>query len=199
MSGALRARRCPREDASPCRVGALQGRKRKRGRTVLMLEEPCDLRRSVRRCQRSLQDGGGLASLGFIFRRLQNHEPALGAFLDEVVNQAKAIPFPHGQNLVFAVGIERSVGKFGGVEGVGFDRDFAARMPDPQFAAAVRRRQRHDQSAEHAGAFLGIPVRQKKAATVVDQQLVEFSGDHCVATTQARPHLRKDGLEVCRP
>ena len=119
--------------------------------------------------------------------------------LNEVVNQAKAIAFPHGQNLVFAVGIERDVGKLGGIEGVGIDRNFAARMTNPQRAAAIRRRERHDQRAEHPVGFLGVPVRQKEAATVVHKQLVELGGDDCVVTSQTCLHLRKDGLEVCRP
>ena len=44
--------------------------------------------------QKSLQDGRGFADLGFVFRRLQNPMPALRVFLNEVVNQANAIPFP---------------------------------------------------------------------------------------------------------
>ena len=58
--------------------------------------------------------------------------------MNEGVNQANAIAFPHRQSLVLAVGIKRNVGKLGGVGGVGIDCNFASRMTDPHLSAAIR-------------------------------------------------------------
>ena len=165
----------------------------------MVFEEPCDFRWSIRCSQKSIQDCSRFRDLRFVFRRFQNPTPGLRLLLNEVVNQANAIAFPHRLSLVLAVGIEGDVGKLGGVDGVGIDRNFPPRMTNPQCAAAIRRGECHDQRAEHPIGFLGVPVGQKEAATVVHKQLVEFGGDTCVFTSQPCLHFREDGLKVRRP
>ena len=113
-----------------------------------MLQEPCDLRRSIRCSQKSVQDPRDFQNLRFVLGRLQSLAPTLRALLNEVVNQANAGAFPDGQDLVFAVGVKRNVGKLGKLCGAGIDSDLTARMPDPQPPAAMQRRERHHQRAE---------------------------------------------------
>ena len=164
-----------------------------------MRQKPHDLRRRLRCSQRAFEDRGAFRNRGFVLRRLELPALALPGFLNEVVNQANAVAGPDRQRLVFAVGIERGVGKLGEFGGTRIYGDFAARMPNPQFAAAMRRRQRDDQSAEHPVGLLRVPMRQKETLPVVHQQLVKLGRHGHALAAQAGAHFRENGLEVRRP
>src|SRR5205823_13911478 len=177
------------------RVGAFQRGKRTACLTVLMFQKPCDLRRSIRCSEKFIKDRGGFRDLGFVLRSLESLASSLAALLNEVIHEANTIAVPDRQGLVFAVGIECRVRKLREIDGAGIHGDFTACMPNPQFAAAMRRRQRDHQRAEHPIRLLPIPMGKEKAVTVVHQQLVKLSRNGHALASQTGAHFRKDGLE----
>jgi hypothetical protein len=157
-------------------ICALERSKRQFGRRVGVskgvdqLERPVfiGLRRFVApRAQHAFQ-----RSRFLVVRRRPGQTPA--ALAPQVVDEHQPAPRGDGQHLVHAVGIERGPGQLGKVRAAQIEAHFAFAMTDHQFTAAVQRRQRDDQRAEHPGRLFGVAMVEEEAALVVDQKLVQL-------------------------
>ena len=75
------------------------------------------------------------------------------------------------------------------------DRDFAPRVADDQFAAAMSRRKHDCQCAKHAVRLFRVAMRKEKAALFVNEQLVKFGRDVRSSTTESIGNGREDVLK----
>jgi hypothetical protein len=71
-------------------------------------------------------------------------------------------------------------------------------VPDDQFAAAMDRGQYQRQGRKHAGSLFGVPVLDKEAAGVVDEQLIKIGRDR-LADAEAAGRLGNEFSQAALP
>ena len=189
-----------REGHAACGVTVLQPRPRQARWAVVMLEHVHQLRwrRPTLHPSRENLRGGGDCSR--VIRRCESGSPACAACaLHEVVDEAHATAFPDRPHLVLAVRVERRVGQLRDLWRAEIDCDLASGVADDELAAAMRRRQDHDQGGEHARGFLGVSVRHEEPALVVHEKLVELRGDGARGCAKSSRHARHNRGERISP
>lgn len=181
-------------------ICALERRKRQLGRRVGMCQRVDQLQRPVfvrshrlfaPPAQQALQ-----RSRFLVVRRRTGQASA--ALAPQVVDEHQPAPRGDGQHLVHAVGIESGPGEIRHIDATQIESSFAFAMADHQFTAAVQRRQRDDQRAEHPGCLFSVAMLKEKAALVVDQKLVQV-GLHPGTGAQTRGRAFDGAVQHVRP
>ena len=200
MHRATRALRRLHEHLCARRVGGFQSRKRQSVRAVLVFEQPRDLRRSALRGERLPEQCRSPGGLLRVVRRIERRGFSLAAaILHEIKNEADAIAFRDGPDLVLAVRVERHEARFRDFRTAHVHRDLAARVTEHQFASAVRRRQHEHQRAEHSARLFRVAMREEKAARVIHEQLVKFRRHRHALAAQPGHDLLENPVEIRRP
>lgn len=119
--------------------------------------------------------------------------------LHEVIDEAHATAFVDWPHLVLAIGVERRVGQLRDLRCAEIHHSLASGVMDDELAAAMRRRQRHNQCGEHARCLLGVPVRDEEPAFFVHEKLVELPGDGALRRAEPLGHARHNRREGVSP
>ena len=156
-------------------------------RTILMFQEPHNLYRRVRRIKGLLQQLRGGRNFGFVIRRLKRWSLALRtAIRDEIINQANTVPLRDGPHFMLTICVEGCEADLGNFRLARFHLYLGSRVTNHQFATAVDRGQRQNQSSEHPAGLLRIAMRARKIPPVSYTSSLYNSADTAMPS-QPRP------------